>query len=389
MVVNNNKSSKTLVERINESPVVKRTKEDPIGTAFVYGGGNATYFLLAHNIVDVTRWLSEQVANLAVNFSIGAADFFGNSVVGYLQDNPDGFQTAAILAAGAGAVKYNKTILKKLSDLSLNLKQKIKGSKPLSIGRNLLMSASLIPAALGVGNAFSTSSFDDTGEKTKGGYTIFEYDGRVRPSAEIADLFDQWDEVHGDQFKNTGTKNVFYGDEGEIYVKAGSKNGSNVMPPKVIQRRGVYDKTRYQPNSPEAIALFEEAADLADVPKSWARSKGLHNILKNESGGYVGIPNYTIRTADGRRAKNNPQTWPKIHEELKSGKLKPGSHRARSSATGLGQLLLVNVERYYPSGSDGIGVPVEEAAGMLSYIKSRYGNPDKAWAKYGKIHEGY
>ena len=135
----------------------------------------------------------------------------------------------------------------------------------------------------------------------------------------------------------------------------------------------------YPPNSPEAVELFREAARLAGVPESWAQSPGLHNILQRESGGQVGRPNYTY----GDRA-NDPSQWGDIHAELRAGQ-----KTARSSATGLGQLLLDNVDRHYPSGRAGIGNPVEEAAGMLSYIQERYGNPENAWAQYGVHHEGY
>ncbi len=135
----------------------------------------------------------------------------------------------------------------------------------------------------------------------------------------------------------------------------------------------------YPPNSEEATALFTEAAQMIGVPESWASSAGLHNILQRESGGVVGRPNYTY----GHRANDRSQ-WDDIHAELRDGK-----KTARSSATGLGQLLLANVDKYYPSGREGIGDPLEEAAGMLAYIKDRYGNPDNAWSQYGVHHEGY
>lgn len=135
----------------------------------------------------------------------------------------------------------------------------------------------------------------------------------------------------------------------------------------------------YPPGSPEQVALFEEAARLVGVPESWAADPGLINILRRESGGRVGVPNYTY----GARA-NDPSQWAGVHEELRNGRI-----TARSSATGLGQLLLSNVDRHYPSGRAGIGVPVEEAAGMLSYINERYGHPATAWARYNTVHEGY
>jgi len=162
--------------------------------------------------------------------------------------------------------------------------------------------------------------------------------------------------------------------QGELGVTQQPRPPVSTYAPSEVPKAG-----RYEPFSGEARALFREAAKRAGVPEAWADSPGLHNILKRESNGVVGIPNYTY---GGR--KKNPAQWGQIHAELKSGKIS-----AKSSATGLGQLLLRNVDRYYPSGRAGIGDPVEEAAGMLAYIKDRYGSPERAWALYGKLHEGY
>jgi LysM repeat protein len=135
----------------------------------------------------------------------------------------------------------------------------------------------------------------------------------------------------------------------------------------------------YTPGSPEQIALFREAARQVGLPEEWASDPGLINILRRESGGRVGVPNYTY----GARA-NDPSQWGSVHDELRAG-----IRTTRSSATGLGQLLLGNVDRYYPSGRAGIGNPVEEAAGMMRYIQDRYGTPGNAWARYNTAHEGY
>lgn len=135
----------------------------------------------------------------------------------------------------------------------------------------------------------------------------------------------------------------------------------------------------YRPGSKEQIALFTRAAILTKLPTTWAHAPGLIAILTRESGGQVGRPNYTY----GARAQD-PCAWAGIHTELLAGQ-----KTAKSSATGLGQLLLANVETYYPSGRRGIGNAVEEAAGMLRYIAARYGTPDRAWAQYGVHHEGY
>ena len=153
----------------------------------------------------------------------------------------------------------------------------------------------------------------------------------------------------------------------------------------------------YPPNSAECIALFEQAARTANLPIEWARDAGLHHILRRESGGRVGIPNFTYgKNNAGRRFGINTRSksenfihrrtdvWPAIHAELKSGR-----KGATSTATGLGQLILGNTETYYPSGRQGIGNPLEEAIGMLRYIAARYKNPARAWKLYGTKFKGY
>lgn len=143
---------------------------------------------------------------------------------------------------------------------------------------------------------------------------------------------------------------------------------------------GVYPvRSVYRPYTADAYRLFLRAAADEGLPASWAIGDSLHKLLDSESDGEVGRPNYTY----GRRA-NQPSTWGDIHAELRSGRIS-----AKSSATGLGQLLLSNVERHYPSGRAGINVPLEEAVGMLSYIQERHGTPDNAWRRYNSVHEGY
>ncbi len=136
---------------------------------------------------------------------------------------------------------------------------------------------------------------------------------------------------------------------------------------------------RYRARAPETVALFREAAAIARVPDRWATSEDLHRILERESGGFVGRPNYTFGTLS-----THPAMWTIVHAELILG-LKT----AKSTATGLGQLLVDNVEEYYPSGRRGIGKPIEEAVGMLRYNAARYGTPTLAWARYSRNHEGY
>jgi peptidoglycan hydrolase-like protein with peptidoglycan-binding domain len=137
---------------------------------------------------------------------------------------------------------------------------------------------------------------------------------------------------------------------------------------------------QYKPGSREFVALFRAAAREAGFPDWWASSNGLEQIISRESRGWVGIPNYTYGDLQDDKSK-----WPAVWAELQSGKLSaPGAYSSimgktiKSSATGLGQLLLSNADRYYPAARFGIGVPLQEAVGALRYIKRRYGDPEKA-----------
>jgi hypothetical protein len=129
---------------------------------------------------------------------------------------------------------------------------------------------------------------------------------------------------------------------------------------------------RYAPGTPEQVALFEQAARLANLPTSWASDPAFVDLLRRESGGWVGRPNYEYK---GRSRIADRGRWPSVWAELRAGRI-----TAYSSATGLGQLTLSNVDTYYPGATKtqkraGIGKALPEAIGMLRYIKSRHKTP--------------
>ena len=137
---------------------------------------------------------------------------------------------------------------------------------------------------------------------------------------------------------------------------------------------------KYEPNSMELTALLADAAMIAGVPMTWAADPDIHYIIEHESAGWVGRPNYTYGQENaGRRfgsdisSPSSRDRWPEVWAELREG-----VKGAKSTATGLGQFILDNVRRYYPSGVDGIGVPLDEAVGIMSYIAERYGSPQSA-----------
>lgn len=154
-------------------------------------------------------------------------------------------------------------------------------------------------------------------------------------------------------------------------------------------------KERYPPFSEAAYFLFEDAirdhnasaGPNDQIPVEWARDPNLHNIIRQESGGYVGRPNYTY---DGRAA--DPDQWDGVIAEIRKGMLTGrivDAQGNRSGASGIGQLNRANAAQYYPSGLSGVGHADEEAIGMVRYIRARYGDPATAWSRYGRGQEGY
>ena len=149
----------------------------------------------------------------------------------------------------------------------------------------------------------------------------------------------------------------------------------------------------------------DKVLDLTKIPLEWATNAQLHRVLGKESGGWVGIPNYTynysVGTGDPRRSlqlgKGAPverkrEKWPICWEQARNFK---SGHKQKvksdgtvvnqySSATGLGQCLSRNAAIFYPDGVNGISDALNEAVGMICYIYDRYGDPDTLGTAYGK-----
>lgn len=138
---------------------------------------------------------------------------------------------------------------------------------------------------------------------------------------------------------------------------------------------GAYKPVRYPPGSPELTALLEQAASVAGLPVWWARESAAHELIRRESGGWVGRPNYTIPGAGDRNK------WPAIVAKLQQGASVPGG----SDAAGLGQLQPSNMKAFAPAGVKGYGDPLQEAIGFLRYVHSRYGSPEVALSMHGRL----
>lgn len=199
-------------------------------------------------------------------------------------------------------------------------------------------------------------------------------------------------------------------------VRSKSKSAPGGTPPSRPAAAGMYNAERYIPHSPEAVALFADAARAAHLPVGWASMLELHMILGKESNGWVGIPNYQFGEGsnNAERARwvlSNRSSWPFIWDAIKRNDeswrtqlkdpFRSGDHGRQSSATGLGQMTISNLRLKnrdgtwkYGEGPNTPGNALLEAMAMLQYLAydPRYGGadaPKKAWAKYGQSGEGY
>lgn len=175
-------------------------------------------------------------------------------------------------------------------------------------------------------------------------------------------------------------QHLFSSDDAEAATGSSGGGGAAAgVDPDTVEAVGA----KYTPGSAKQIALFEKAADIAGLPKAWASDPALHNVLNKESiGGKVGIPNYKWAPWLGMTSQqmwNTPSVWPKVWKVIREGNAKPSYTGINSHAAGLGQMQPGNMAKYQPSGIQGVGIPIEEAVGMLRYIEDRYGTPDKAW----------
>ena len=171
----------------------------------------------------------------------------------------------------------------------------------------------------------------------------------------------------------------------------------------------------YPPGSIQIVELFTEAARRAGHPLEWGSLPGLvgssrdipgGGVVSRESGGVVGRLNYTwrrssntsvfdlpVKAPEGERPsweEKQPQNieyairWiqdaPRGYkdDDIEEGvRLPPGIN---SSAIGLGQLLSSIGYEHMPEKYNGYGIPMQEAIGMLNYIKDRYGHPNSAYS---------
>lgn len=135
---------------------------------------------------------------------------------------------------------------------------------------------------------------------------------------------------------------------------------------------------RYAPGSNAAKDLARSACGVLGLPLAVADCDGLHHIMRRESGGYVGRPNYTIHLDGDRMSEiERAQDWPQVWDRLRSGDvldLWPAGF-SHSTACGLGQLLSSNMRKLSPIGVEGYGDALAEMCALISYVLVRYRAP--------------
>ena len=143
----------------------------------------------------------------------------------------------------------------------------------------------------------------------------------------------------------------------------------------------------YPPRESKTVELFTEAARQLGYPLEWGQvGSGLHYVLDRESDGYVGLPN-----SASRHRGEWPQIWAAAVSAARGSDYSVEANPYGTEYIGLGQVG-VSLSRSaggwpgwegwsaenLPRGPKSLGVPLEEAVGMLRYIEGKYGTPDHA-----------
>ncbi len=134
--------------------------------------------------------------------------------------------------------------------------------------------------------------------------------------------------------------------------------------------------TQYVPGSKKCKELLMYACDVAWLPVEWANSESFHKLLNKESAWKVWVMNYEFKKSAAWEiwnfkdyvVNNNWSSSWEISRKLWTV----------SNATWIWQMLISNVDKYYPEWRKGIWKPLNEAVWMLKYVKDRYGTPESA-----------
>lgn len=140
--------------------------------------------------------------------------------------------------------------------------------------------------------------------------------------------------------------------------------------------------TQFIPWSAKAKELFMYASKVAWLPSEWAESKSLHELLKHESVWRVWVMNYAFKRS-AYTSMWNFKDYVTENLSLDSRKISKNFWTI-SNASWLWQLLISNVDKFYPEWREWIWKPLNEAVWMIKYIEDRYWHPDIAWEMYWK-----
>ncbi|KXS08816.1 hypothetical protein M427DRAFT_50297 [Gonapodya prolifera JEL478] len=119
----------------------------------------------------------------------------------------------------------------------------------------------------------------------------------------------------------------------------------------------------YPPYSTQLTKLLSDACKVLGFDQSWSTNKAVHALVEKESGGRIGVPNYTMGNFlpapynIGNQLGQRPDLWASLWEKMKSG---DPAYRGNGDS----------------SGAPALGNPLAEAVGLLRTIKEAYGTPE-------------
>lgn len=133
---------------------------------------------------------------------------------------------------------------------------------------------------------------------------------------------------------------------------------------------------QFVPWSKKCKELFMYACSVSWLPVEWADSEALHRLLQKESAWRVWVMNYEFKKSVAWEILDF-KDYVLENSDLTSWAISKRLWTV-SNATGLWQMLISNVDKYYPEWREWIWKPLNEAVWMLKYIKDRYWSPENA-----------
>ncbi len=311
-------STKALVGLNNLKPQFDKHTD----RALIHGTGNLAYILTAINATPLLEKATEYAASVTSNYAHVADSLLW--INDYIHDHQLLTQTIAAGAMTLGLKSFNNLLRKGYELCTKDTDSQIEQDKGGSIKgwvKSLALAgalASLVPASIDtIKGVRSEPDFVNTGELTSGGYTLFDYEGSETDTPTISQDFDDWDELLGDNCRNTGYRNVRTYNDG-FRIAADCREGQATAQPTEPTLQPLQNYTKIDYNNPTVQRKLDQGkvteAFLSDVEGMCSRldmhCMGLLSIMdfetvgsfrpdiKNPRGSASGLIQFTSATAN-------------------------------------------------------------------------------------------